>query len=148
MVGGGAVAQIAGDATAITPAWRRSILHLSAVTVFNATDNAAGYLDAQKTVHSQIEPFRQLAPLPQGGQYLNEVRASKFWFTHEPCSDGVVQGDVIEKNWQQALWGSNYDRLLKIKKEIDPKDLLIVYYGVNSEDWDAEVVCKTVEATD
>ena len=50
----------------------------------------------------------------------------------------------MEPDWQQAHWGSNYARLLKIKQEIDPKDLLIVYHGVNSEAWDDEIVCKTV----
>jgi hypothetical protein len=50
----------------------------------------------------------------------------------------------MEQNWQQAQWGSNYARLLEIKKEIDPKDLFIVYHGVNSEDWDTESICKNV----
>ncbi|KAI0806129.1 hypothetical protein BC629DRAFT_1144164 [Irpex lacteus] len=123
--GGGAVANVSGDATAVTPAWRDSIADFTIIFGFNETTNATDYVNAKNTVHAQIEPFRQIAPVPQGGQYLNE-------------------GDVLEPDWQQAHWGSNYDRLLKIKKEIDPNDLLVVYHGVNSEDWDDEIVCKTV----
>jgi hypothetical protein len=75
MVGGGRVAQVAGDATAVSPAWRNMISDLSITFGFNGTDSAADYLDAQKSVYAQVEPFRQLAPVPQGGQYLNEVRS-------------------------------------------------------------------------
>lgn len=49
----------------------------------------------------------------------------------------------MEVDWQGAYWGKNYPRLLAIKKAIDPKDLLIVRKGVNSESWDDEITCKT-----
>jgi hypothetical protein len=52
------------------------------------------------------------------------------------------QPDILEPDWQQAYWGSHYPRLLAIKKKIDPKDLLIVRKGVNSEGWDDEIICK------
>jgi len=42
----------------------------------------------------------------------------------------------------EAYWGPNYPRLLEIKRRIDPKDLLIVRKGVNSEAWDDEIICK------
>lgn len=49
----------------------------------------------------------------------------------------------MEEDWQVAQWGGNYEKLLSIKKKIDPKDLFIVYHGVNSEGWDSESVCKS-----
>jgi len=52
------------------------------------------------------------------------------------------QPDILLENWQEATWGSNYQRLLAIKKEIDPENLFIVRQGVNSEGWDYESVCK------
>ncbi|KAK7468968.1 hypothetical protein VKT23_003467 [Stygiomarasmius scandens] len=52
--------------------------------------------------------------------------------------------DILEEEWQLAYWGEKYPRLLAIKKEIDPNDLLIVYKGVNSEGWDQEITCKTI----
>ena len=53
----------------------------------------------------------------------------------------------MEEDWQVAQWGGNYEKLLSIKKKIDPKDLFIVYHGVNSEDWDDEIICKTSTVT-
>jgi FAD/FMN-containing dehydrogenase len=79
----------------------------------------------EKALHEQIQPFRALAPPPYGGMYLNEP-------------------DILEKEWQLAQWGEQYPRLLAIKKDIDPKDLLIVRLGVNSEGWDQEIICKTI----
>ena len=67
------MANVSGDATAVTPAWRNAIADMTIIFSFNQTSNASDYTAAKNTVHSQIEPFRQLAPVPQGGQYLNEV---------------------------------------------------------------------------
>lgn len=48
-------------------------------------------------------------------------------------------------DWQNAYWGAeNYKRLLALKKEVDPNDVLVVVKGVNSEAWDQEILCKTV----
>jgi FAD/FMN-containing dehydrogenase len=35
--------------------------------------------------------------------------------------------------WQTEFWGSNYPRLLKIKKKYDPTNLFTVHKGVGSE---------------
>lgn len=44
-------------------------------------------------------------------------------------------------DFTQANWGSNYARLLSIKQEIDPNNMLLVSQGVNSENWDSEQIC-------
>ena len=54
------------------------------------------------------------------------------------------QPDILEPNWQTSYWGNHYPRLLAFKKILDPNDLLIVPQGVNSEQWDPEILCKTV----
>ncbi|EPQ52429.1 FAD-binding domain-containing protein [Gloeophyllum trabeum ATCC 11539] len=129
MVGGGAVAAVGPDETAVTPAWRTSVSDMTVLPGF-ATGGAAaltvGALDAMyQSAYDQIQPLRALAPPPAGGQYLNEP-------------------DMLEENWQAAYWGdAHYARLLAIKKEVDPRDLLIVKKGVNSEGWDDELLCKT-----
>jgi FAD/FMN-containing dehydrogenase len=43
------------------------------------------------------------------------------------------QSDFLA-NWQDSIWGSNYDRLLSIKKEYDPNNLFACKYCVGSED--------------
>ncbi|KAI0698162.1 hypothetical protein BC835DRAFT_1405494 [Cytidiella melzeri] len=124
LVGGGAVAGVAKDATAITPAFRDTISDMTITCPFNETNSASDLAASKQACHDQLKPLRDLSPVPFGGQYLNE-------------------GDLLEEDWQEAQWGSNYARLLAIKKEVDPNDLFIVFHGVNSEGWDDESVCKT-----
>ncbi len=50
----------------------------------------------------------------------------------------VSESNYFEKGWQQAYWGSNYSRLLEIKKKYDPDGLFIVHNGVGSEEWSAD----------
>ncbi|KZT64785.1 FAD-binding domain-containing protein [Daedalea quercina L-15889] len=125
LVGGGAVAEVDPDSAAVTPAFRRTISDIETFLTFE-TDNtttAATFQQQMTEVHDQYAPLRELAPAPYGGQYYNEP-------------------DLLETDWQIAFWGSHYDRLLAIKQEIDPNDLLLVRKGVNSEGWDDELLCK------
>jgi len=48
---------------------------------------------------------------PGGGSYSNE-------------------GSYFEEDWQQEFWGSNYERLLRVKKKYDPTNLFSVHKGV------------------
>lgn len=43
------------------------------------------------------------------------------------------ESDYFEPDWQQAFWGTNYDRLLTIKRKVDPDNLFRVHNGVGSE---------------
>lgn len=51
---------------------------------------------------------------PGGGSYSNE-------------------GNYFQEGWQTEFWGSNYPRLLSIKKKYDPTNLFTVHKGVGSE---------------
>lgn len=50
----------------------------------------------------------------------------------------VSESDFFLKDWQRAFWGSNYARLLAVKKYYDPDGLFIVHHGVGSEEWSAD----------
>jgi len=54
----------------------------------------------------------------------------------------VSESNYFEKNFQQAYWGSNYPRLLEIKKKYDPSGLFIVHNGVGSAEWSADGFTK------
>ncbi len=56
------------------------------------------------------------AIVPDAGSYANE---SNYF-------DGA---------FQKSYWGSNYPRLLTIKRKYDPEGLFFVHHGVGSEDW-------------
>lgn len=43
------------------------------------------------------------------------------------------ESDYFEPDWQQAFWGTNYERLLSIKRDVDPDNLFRVHHGVGSE---------------
>lgn len=49
-----------------------------------------------------------------------------------------VQADVYEPNHQDAFWGSNYARLARIKKQVDPQNVLQVWHGVGFEGQSSE----------
>jgi FAD/FMN-containing dehydrogenase len=43
------------------------------------------------------------------------------------------EGSYFAADWQQEFWGSNYPRLLRVKRRYDPKNLFTVHKGVGSE---------------
>lgn len=45
------------------------------------------------------------------------------------------EGDVMDPDFAQSFYGSNYPRLLEIKKEVDPKDVFWAPTAVGSESW-------------
>jgi FAD/FMN-containing dehydrogenase len=47
----------------------------------------------------------------------------------------VSESDFFQPRWQDAYWGSNYPRLLRVKRRYDPDGLFTVHHGVGSEDW-------------
>ena len=55
----------------------------------------------------------------------------------------VSESNYFEKGFQQAYWGSNYPRLVEIKKKYDPGGLFIVHNGVGSEQWSADGFTKS-----
>lgn len=50
----------------------------------------------------------------------------------------VSESDFFLKDWQRAFWGTNYPRLLAVKKRYDPDGLFTVHHGVGSEEWSAD----------
>ncbi|KAF9553219.1 FAD-binding domain-containing protein [Agrocybe pediades] len=127
MVGGGPAATNNPADVSLAPAFRNIVTDL--VLLPTGPGLPPVTIDSidqlRRDVNKISQSFKQLAPPPFGGQYLNEP-------------------DFYEEDWQEAYWGPNYPRLLRIKKRIDPNDLLIVNKGVNSEAWDTEVICKTI----
>jgi FAD/FMN-containing dehydrogenase len=65
-------------------------------------------------VNAAMKALRVAAP--DSGAYVNEC-------------------DYFQSDWQRRLWGSNYPRLLEIKRRYDPDGLFYVHHGVGSEDW-------------
>ena len=79
-----------------------------------------------------LEPLRQITP--NGGSYLNEVKAAPLV---RLCSlTDKKQALPYEQDWQGAFWGDNYERLLEIKRAVDPDDVLWCFPCVGHDTWE------------
>jgi len=79
-------------------------------------DMAAAQRNAA-AVEAAMAELRKL--VPEGGAYLSE-------------------SNYFQKDWQQAFWGTNYDRLRAVKMKYDPEGLFFVHHGVGSEEWSSD----------
>ncbi|PIL34928.1 hypothetical protein GSI_02715 [Ganoderma sinense ZZ0214-1] len=87
----------AAGATAVTPAWRDAVWHLSLSTRFAYNDTLADREGRYRAVSAHIQGFRDLAP--ESGSYFNE-------------------GDVYEPDHEVSYWGAeNYAKLLAVKRK-------------------------------
>ncbi|PVF95627.1 FAD-binding domain-containing protein [Serendipita vermifera] len=112
LVAGGKVSQVAGDSVAAHPSWRKAIQHLALTTGW---DTSTPFPIRQLIRQGLTQETQKLAALVPGfGSYSNE-------------------GDINEPNWKEAFWGSNYNRLLGIKKAIDPLCIFTCYHCVGDD---------------
>ncbi|PHH78727.1 hypothetical protein CDD80_6362 [Ophiocordyceps camponoti-rufipedis] len=88
-----------GDA--VHPAWRQAYVHSVATAEFPPFNKTAER-EAIAILDRSFQPLRDLTP--NSGAYMNEALP-------------------FEKDWQHTFWGSNYERLLAIKKNVDPTDV-------------------------
>ncbi|KAF5009331.1 hypothetical protein FDECE_4429 [Fusarium decemcellulare] len=107
-----------GGGNAVHPAWRKAYIH--ALTWLGwgyppFDETAEGR--TRKILNDRFEALRELTPAPTHGAYMNE-------------------GFPFEEDWQHTFWGENYERLLKIKRKVDPKDVLWCTPCVGSEGWE------------
>ena len=106
----------------VTPAWRDTLWHVTNTYAFNPNGAAPSTIDAifQKG-HDVMQPLRELAS--DTGAYQNEA-------------------DPFEPDPVGSYWGEeNYQRLLAIKKEVDPGNLFTVHQGINWDPSDSRYSC-------
>lgn len=107
--------------SSVTPAWRDSTWHVIGTTSFSTESNAADSAKAFQTIHDRFSGLRNLTP--GSGAYQNEA--------------DVYEDDPIGAYWGQA----NYDKLMTIKKTVDPSNVLSVHHGVGSKQNDRRFSC-------
>lgn len=101
--------------SAVNPAWRDVVLYAIIGAAWADGISEEEIAETYSTVTDDwMERFREVTP--GSGGYLNE-------------------GDVMEPNFGQAFYGYNYDRLVSIKKSVDPWGVFWAPTAVGSEDW-------------
>ncbi|KAL4989598.1 hypothetical protein BDW68DRAFT_195699 [Aspergillus falconensis] len=100
----------------LSPAWREAGIVVSVRRILPSNSAAKRLVDSPMPALRGIET-------PMLGSYINA-------------------GDPDEPGFQRAFWGSNYDRLYRVKQKWDGDGLFVVNSGVGSEDWDAEKTCR------
>ncbi|KAI1493810.1 hypothetical protein F5X96DRAFT_686316 [Biscogniauxia mediterranea] len=103
-----------GRESAVNPAWRTNVMHAMLMDSQPTSLTAREARDRDAMMQGYMDLLREASPA--AGSYMNE-------------------GDPGEPNWQQAFFGSNYDRLLEIKQRWDPWGLFWAPTTVDSEGW-------------
>lgn len=87
----------------VNPAWRQSVMHGIVAASWPENSTPAVIKAARSSLTNvQIKKWRDVAP--GSGAYMSE-------------------SDINEPNFQQAFYGSNYNRLYQLKQKYDPKGL-------------------------
>ncbi|KAH7318292.1 putative FAD-dependent isoamyl alcohol oxidase [Stachybotrys elegans] len=100
---------------AVLPAWRDSIALCGINALWDFTAPLTTNLALKDELVSVHVPAIEAAT-PGSGVYLSEV-------------DPLYRGD-----WKQTMYGSNYERLLRIKHAHDPHHLLYGHFAVGSDE--------------
>ncbi|KAF1847676.1 FAD-binding domain-containing protein [Cucurbitaria berberidis CBS 394.84] len=101
--------------TSVHPAWRNAIVHATLTLPWNFTAPWSEVIATQEKMTNVIQPLVEAAT-PGSGSYVNEA-------------------DWRQPNFQTTFWGSNYNKLLSIKRKWDPSSLFYATVGVGSEAW-------------
>lgn len=109
---------------AVNPAWRKTLCHLYVLRGWYGWQGLEIQKEMQEDLTQRQMPILDGLEHGKMGAYLNEA-------------------DPNEPEFQQQFWGENYDRLLSIKRKVDPTNLFLVRQGVGSESWDADGFCET-----
>ncbi|KAF2748158.1 FAD/FMN-containing isoamyl alcohol oxidase-like protein MreA [Sporormia fimetaria CBS 119925] len=100
---------------AIHPTWRNAssfVITNTGMTGQESWEQKQYFQDVQTNIIGKA--LREAAPY--GAAYVNE-------------------GDLNEPDWQTAYWGSNYERLLKIRKKWDPEGVFYTEVTPGTENW-------------
>jgi hypothetical protein len=110
-----------GKNSAVSPHLRKAMMHATGYDTHSS--------GPEWTPQQQIESHARL------NQYVNKWRAAS------PTSGAYMnEADTEEPNFKESFYGSNYDRLLSIKDEVDPWSVFYVVTGVGSDRWYSEGV--------
>ncbi|XP_055340389.1 uncharacterized protein LOC129589601 [Paramacrobiotus metropolitanus] len=101
--------------TSVSPAWRQAAWLSILFATWNATTSTTEIAEKEAALNSGLQVWRNA--YPDSGVYHNEI-------------------GLGEPYWQKASWGTNYERLLSVKRQMDPNEVFLCEKCVGSEGWD------------
>ena len=126
------------DETSVNPVWKKALL----LPLYNANwqgneNEAQKWALIRKMIDETDAPFKAVSP--GSGTYLNEVFFEHYsidYYLKEMLMQELnIQANIYEPDWQNDFYGTNYARLLKIKEQVDPKDVFWAKTAVGSDKW-------------
>ncbi|KAK0390544.1 hypothetical protein NLU13_0048 [Sarocladium strictum] len=106
-------AKVPGGSNSVHPAWRDAMVLAMTWKQFPDYDKKSG----QEAIRLLDDGWQRIRDeMPHSGSYINE-------------------GLVAEKDWQSSFWGANYDKLLAIKRKVDPEDVFWCKPCVGYDRW-------------
>ncbi|KAL8983104.1 MAG: hypothetical protein Q9205_002567 [Flavoplaca limonia] len=123
-VSGAGVQTVPANESAVNPAWRRTVVDMMSKVSYPYNSPPAAVSAIQGVANHLNDVLR--AQAPDMGCYVNEA-------------------SIFEPNYRRAFWGEHYDRLLSIKRRIDPQGVFWCSVCVGGEDWEEGpdgVICK------
>ncbi|KAI1195866.1 hypothetical protein F5X97DRAFT_306967 [Nemania serpens] len=102
------------EAAAVNPHLRNSLFSLTVGTPINYTDWTLTKVAQDKLTYDLLASLDSLAP--GGAAYLNEA-------------------DFQQPDFQQAIYGDNYGKLVGIKDKYDPREVFYAKTAVGSDRW-------------
>ncbi|KKY20385.1 putative fad binding domain-containing protein [Diplodia seriata] len=104
----------------VNPAWRKTVMH--ALQSVNWQNNSTrDYIMERRAWFNDVAMQRWIDVSPGAGCYLGE-------------------SNRMESGWKQSFYGESYDRLLDVKKQVDPDDVFWAATAVGSDAWAVDSV--------
>jgi hypothetical protein len=100
---------------AIHPTWRNASSFVITNVIMSGTESWEVKKE-RENFNTNVVGKRLRDVSPAGASYVNE-------------------GDLAEPNWQEAYWGSNYNRLLAVRREWDPEGVFYTQTTPGTENW-------------
>lgn len=89
-----------------------------------------------------------------GGGSLAVVTRLTLKTRELPQHVGIVSGKIkaasdvaYQRLIARSFWGTNYGRLLAVKRKYDAHGLFVVHHGVGSEDWSADGFTRIISSS-
>jgi hypothetical protein len=103
-LGGGAV-EASKEDTGLNPAWRKTIMHFS---ILPPNQGDAKTVPAVQSVYRRVQDDVNAS--------IEKISVASAAYFNE--------ASYLEPEWQKTFWGSNYPRLLEVKRKFDPNNTL------------------------